>query len=152
MVGRVRVLGGMRVVRLGRVRVGFRGVRGVRVVMRLGGVRVLRGVVSRGVRVLRGVVRGTGREARRRIGRDARHGRSGGVGWCGNSYEGSLLALGVVVRSDVKLTSDDEESGEDELGEVHHLCWWWMREIERERCRQGLLDEVCRAESSRGRY
>ena len=55
----------MRVVRLGGVVVGFGGVRGVGVVMRLCGVRVLRGVVSRGVRVLRGVVpggvRGTGR-------------------------------------------------------------------------------------------
>ena len=94
-VGRVRVFGGMRVVRLGGVRVvGFRRVRGVRVVMRLGGVRVLGRVVSRGVRVLRGVVRGTGREARRRIGRDARHGGSRGVGGSGDSYERAIVSTG----------------------------------------------------------
>ena len=98
-VRRVRVLGGMRVVRLGRVRVvGFRGVRGVRVVMRLGGVWVLRGVVSRGMRVLRGVVpggvRGTRREARRRIGRDARHDGSMGVGGSSDSYKQITVSTG----------------------------------------------------------
>ena len=65
---------------------------------------------------------------------------------------GPLLALGVVVRSATKLTSDDEESGKDKLGEVHHLCWWGLRERERERCGRELFDEVYRAESSRGRY
>ena len=150
--GGVRVvrLGGMRVVRLGGVVVGFGGVRGVGVVMRLGGVRVLRGVVSRRVRVLRG-------EARRRIRREARHGGSGGVGSGGSdSYERSG---GDSQHWDSLYTGRWSDGAHLRQRRGRRERTWrgassLRMRVERgvERRERMLFDEVCRTESSRGRY